>query len=56
VNRNNANVSVNCHVRIPSFCSRRTNTTRPGALTEKLAHPFCDETAEIFQREVTDIN
>src|SRR5258708_20669243 len=30
--------------------------TGHGALTEKFAHPLCDETAEVFQREVAGIN
>src|SRR5258708_14441933 len=30
--------------------------TGHGALTEKFAHPLCDETADVFQREGAGIN
>jgi len=36
--------------------SSRIGTTWRGALTEKLAHPLCDEATKVFQREVTGIN
>src|SRR5207244_5605065 len=36
--------------------SRRSRATRYSALTEKFAHPLCDESAEVFQREVSGIN
>src|SRR5438046_4520846 len=42
--------------RILSFRSSCRDATAHGTLTKKFAHPFCDKTAEVFQREVAGIN
>src|SRR5262249_10046731 len=42
--------------RLPSAGSSRCGATRHGTLNEEFAHPLCDETAEVFKREMAGIN